>query len=560
MQKWREDFLFFCRNKIYILMMSLTAVFSYGFLITHHTVGIDDTPFAYYFQEGLNAIVGRWFLFLLNKAFHISDFSPFITDFAGVLILMLAVTVWCTLFYSVCRDRVPAWGYLFFSCIFLSSPLISEVYTYYLHNGVSIGYLFTGISLCFFRELTMNLNNRKKCLKLGFGVAAFLFLALGCYESFMVVWLLGVFLVLLTEKYMGIRGKVVISLAAGALAAVTAIILRSVMIQAVIGIFGLGDMRDQAVQRSVTELLGWIFQPGAFAEFAMAVKRSYVMYFAFAYAYYPILIFVAAVGWMVMMALYYTVRRKNGWFLVLTLGSIAASFLLIVVEGKVTLYRSAQFLPIVCGYGTLLFAFAVGGLKGFIPYKKEKGVRGPGIYKICSGAAVFGLCAVLWNQCFDMNRWFYVDWLKYQAAQDTMRQIALKLESDFDTSKTVVFTGTTQPPKSIIEGAYVAYNSKTFFKIKRLTDLLDEHLLEKFHREYGVWVAQTPALSVLGWGVNAFGTDEELVRFFAMHGYELRPNTDAELFDAATVFSMGIPHFPDEGSIVDMGDYIIVHF
>ena len=34
----------------------------------------------------------------------------------------------------------------------------------------------------------------------------------------------------------------------------------------------------------------------------------------------------------------------------------------------------------------------------------------------------------------------------------------------------------------------------------RLTDFVDEHLLEKFYREYGVWVAQTPSLSVLDWG------------------------------------------------------------
>ncbi len=33
-----------------------------------------------------------------------------------------------------------------------SSPLISEVFTYFLHNGIAIGYLCCGISLCCVRE------------------------------------------------------------------------------------------------------------------------------------------------------------------------------------------------------------------------------------------------------------------------------------------------------------------------------------------------------------------------------------------------------------------------
>ena len=153
MKKWKENFLFFCRNRTYLFFLVLTALGSYGFFVTHSSIGIDDTCYAYYFEDGLNVIIGRWFLFLLNRIFHVSDFSPFITDLAGVLILMLAVTVWCTLLRSICEDRVPLWGYVFFSCIFLSCPLISEVYPYYLHNGISTGYLCTAVSLCFFREI-----------------------------------------------------------------------------------------------------------------------------------------------------------------------------------------------------------------------------------------------------------------------------------------------------------------------------------------------------------------------------------------------------------------------
>lgn len=569
--KWIGGIRFFIKNKAYMAFLSLTAALGYGFLVTHQTVGIDDTPYAYYFEEGLNAIVGRWFLYLANKVFHVSDFSPFMTDLAGVLILMAAAVVWCCLLRFVCGDKVPFWGYMFFGCIFISSPLISEVYTYYLHNGVSVGYLCTGISLCFFQELkgllgrggrkqetggrSKETGGRRRLLLTGLGSAVFLWVALGCYESFMIVWLLGVVLMLLTERYMGESPRILLSLVWAAGVAVAAILLRSVMIPAVIAAFGLGGMRDEAVQRSVTEMLAWMFEEGAAAEFAMIVKRFYVMYGVFAYAYYPIRIFVYSAVFMLVFSVWRGVRQRSAWIPALTVGSFGVCFLLAVIEGKATFYRSAQFLPVMCGYGAFLFAYAVWGLKG----SRLAAVRGM-LARAAGGAAFVALCAVLWNQCFDMNRWFYVDWMKYEAAKDTVGRIAQELEKSFDTSKPVVFTGKYEVPRAIIADAYVPYGTEVFFKLKRWTDPVDEHLLEKFYRSYGVWVAQTPELSVIEWGRNAFGDDSELVRFFAMHGYELKPCLETERYSELEVYSLELPCFPETGSIVDIGDCIVVHF
>lgn len=551
LQKWKDCFTALCSSRLYRGALILTALCSYGFFVTHHTVGIDDTPFALYFEEGLNAIVGRWVLFLLNKIFHVAEFVPFIVDLMGVLILMMAVTIWSALLYSICRDRVPQWGYLFFACIFLSCPLLAEVYPYYLHNGVSVGYLCTGISLCFFRELSKETGGRRKVLAEAAGMVFFLFIALGSYESFMIVWLAGIFLVLLTIEYMSIPCRAFRLLSIAALSAVAAVVLRSLMIEGVIQLFGLGYLREKAVQRSAGAILGWLFESGAAAEFTMAVKRFYVMYFVFGYAYYPIKIFVIAAVFIGAYGLYSALRRKNAWIFVLTAGCLISCFLLVPVEGKTTLYRAAQFLPLICGYGAFLAAFAVGR-----PVQMHG--RPDIVGRIMTAVSVFILSAVLWNQCFEMNKWFYVDWLKYESAVNLAEEITMTLKKDFDVSKPVVFIGNYTPPESIIGDAYVKYGTETFFKMKRLTDPIDEHLLEKFNREYGVWVAQTPALSVYEWGVNAFGTDEELARFFAMHGLEIRANTSQEYFAEASEYFLNMPAFPENGSIEDRGEYIIV--
>lgn len=567
MKRWTEIFGKFCRNKLYMVMLALTATGSYGFLIMHQTVGIDDTPYAYYFEEGLVAIVGRWVLFLLNKVIHISDFSPFLMDFAGVLILMAAATAWSVLLYSVLRDKLPMWGYVFFACFLIANPLLSEVFTYYLHNGVAIGYLCSALSLICFREGLLRLAKRRKGEKNIFvkiaqpfgGAVVFLWIAIGCYESFMMVWLLGVLLVLLTERIISLCRGVFASLGIAALVAAAGMVLRSIMIVLVTRGFGLEYLQGEAVQRSLMEMVSWMFEPGAQAEFHMVLKRIFVMYGVFAYAYYPIFIFVMAAAVMLCFAVVRSIQKKDLWIMILTIGCFVASFLLIVIEGKATLYRSAQFLPVICAYGAALLAYAsynfgIGLCRGdrtILPDRVRRGVN---------GVLIAVLSVLLFNQCSDMNQWFYVDYLKYEDAKNTMNQVAYELEKSFDISKPVIFTGTYDLPEGIVEKAYVKYNTPTFYKMKRLADKVDSQLLEKYNREYGVWVAQTPALSVLDWGRYAFDSDAELARFFSMHGHTLQPLMDISLYEEAEVYSLDLPKFPAEGSVVDRGEYIIVHF
>lgn len=103
----------FSENRMYLCILLLTAICAYGYKVTNVTIGIDDTPSLYYFEEGLIAIVGRWVLFLLNKICSIAEFLPFLTDFAAVVLLVIAAIVWSALFYSVFGEKIPMVGYAF---------------------------------------------------------------------------------------------------------------------------------------------------------------------------------------------------------------------------------------------------------------------------------------------------------------------------------------------------------------------------------------------------------------------------------------------------------------
>lgn len=613
MKSWWNEWKQFWNNKYYVLALAFTAIASYGFMITHHTIGIDDTPYAAYFEEGLAAIVGRWVLFLLNKVMHLSDFAPFLTDFVGVLILMAAVTVWCVLLKRIFKDRIPVYGYILFACLFLSNPLISEVYTYYLHNGIAIGYFCSGAALCCFWEGLQRFqeeNKKAKFMSVWLGSAVFLWIAIGCYESFMVVYLVGVCLVLCSnqmvcqrkgkkEPYAVLGSKekeavcevdrgaepkrngklskigkksvpwcdrIIVVLVVAALIGVVALLLRSLMVAGVTAVFGLEGLKEEAVQRSVTELAGWITDEGAAAQIGMIVKRVLVMYGVFACAYYPIAIYVFAAAIIVLVSLWQTIKRRNIWIFLLAIGSFIASYLLIFIEGKATLYRSAQFLPLISAWGLLLLLFGLQEFLGFVHNWKlksslgTKGVPREKVTLVINLLAGMVLAVIIWNQCTDMNQWFYVDYLKYEDAKETMNQVAYELEKNFDTNKPVIFTGTYKLPVSILAETYIPYNSPVFYQMNRLAGVFDEHILEKFYREQGVWVAQTPSLSVMEWARTAFGGDEELVRFFSMHGHSLTAPKDKTLYNIAEQESLNLPSFPEQGSIVDKGEYLIVHF
>lgn len=560
-------------------ILLLTAVCAYGYKVTNVTIGIDDTPSLYYFEEGLIAIVGRWVLFLLNKVITLAEFVPFVTDFAAVILLIAAAIVWTALFYSVFGEKIPVTGYAFFAAVFVSCPLISEVFTYFLHNGIAIGYLSCAVSLCFMREWQLSIRKPRKgsglwekpdcrtVTKLA-AAAVFLWIAMGCYESFMILWLAGLLLLLLSERIClgtertartGERG-VFGTLSGGALAALAAVLLRSLMIVVLTKAFHLEYLQGEAVQRSVTEMLGWMFNPGAFGELVMILKRTFVLYGVFAYAYLPIRIFVLSAVVIAAVTLLRVIRGLDLWSLLLLPAAYFAAFSLLFIEGKATLYRSAQFLPIFCGYGALLFAYAVWQVTTWWEWKTQK----PQNSCICRGVrgiAILVLAVIVWNQCADMTKWFYIDKQKYDAAVKTVDQIALDLEQNFDTSKPVIFTGDYEIPYSMIQDAYVSYGSTTYFKMKRLTDLIDPDLLDKYNRgSKGVWVAQTPALSVIDWGRYAFDSDAELVRFFEMHGHRLVACGDIDRYAEAEEESLNLPEYPQDGYIVDKGDYIIVHF
>ena len=72
-------------------------------------------------------------------------------------------------------------------------------------------------------------------------------------------------------------------------------------------------------------------------------------------------------------------------------------------------------------------------------------------------------------------------------------------------------------------------------------------------------MAETPYLSVLSWGINAFDlTNIELFKFLEMHGHTFVMETDLARYYEAMDEAHTMPSWPKDGYIREMEEYIIV--
>ena len=544
LKKLYGEILFFLRQKLFVIVLAITAVCSYGFAITHESIGVDDTLVGLYLEDGQEVIMGRWTIFLVNKLFHISEFTPFITELAGMLLLLTAVVLFCVLVRRIFGDRIGIAGYTAFAAVFVSFPFISEVWVYYYHDGVDIGYILTALSLLAFQE-GLDQTGRQGLKNLAASML-FIWAAVGCYESFIIFYLLGAVMILF---FRGITGKDRLTfgwlfrkLFLCGCAAAGCIILRTLIRRIIIIVFSLpeADSRNIWYGLQIFQSERWL------QDVFMLLKKYWLVYFVNGAVYFPITVYVISVLVFGSAAVFYTVKKKNGWYFLLFVGMILIPALLTFVEQKAPLYRTCQYMPFFAASAVLL-------LYCLFVQKKVNG----------GGSLVFVIltACLVWNQACESNYIFYTDYRKYEYDKAVLSQIAWNIAEDYGRDVKVVFTGSYYPPYDLIQRYYVDFSSGEFERIALLTDWLDPLLKEKFYGPYGYFFGGEAEYSVISWGLYAFDKPGlEIARFLRMHGYDVEAVTDPELIREAQRYAEDMPAWPAEGSMAAWNGCVIVNF
>ena len=547
MRRLKEDVSYFLQQKIFVILFTLTAIGSYGFAVTHESIGIDDTLVDVYLNEGIEVLMGRWTIYLINKFFYLGEFMPFITELAGVLLLMTAVVLFCVLLRRIFADRIGIGGYTAFACVFISQPFLGGLYLYYYHSGMDVGYVALAISLLLLLESFE--RKGKKFAGCLIGSMLMLWVSVGCYESFVILYIVGLIMILF---FRGLAGRdkpsfLLILKKLGWCAALIAgcMVLRSLIQTILIAVFSI-ESEYIAHSRELNDSLSYFTKGDGLQNAFMLVKKYWLQYFVNAVVYFPVLVYVLSVAVFAAASIFLTVKRKTGSYLLLFLGMVTAPFLLTLVELMPPLYRTCQYMPFFIGCAVLLFYFFCRRLN----WKRY-------------GCAVFAFAAavLVWNHAYEMNRIFYMDYNRYQYEKEVLTDIGKEVTRKYGQGATVIFTGTYQSPYELADYYYVGYSSKEFGWISKLTDWLDPHLKEKAYTPYGYTFAFDMYHSMIEWGMYAFvSPGRELVNFLRMHGYGFQTVSDEALLAKANDFAQYLPKWPREGSIAKMDGYVIIHF
>lgn len=547
----------------YLIIVALAAVFSYGYSIAHFAIGVDDTAMELFFEDGLSVCTNRWTLFFLNRVLHfnIIHWPTWLVESLSVCILVLAFSLWCFLAARALASVgvvLPGWFYGMAAALAVSCPIISEIWVYYFHGGISIGYGFTALAMLLFLQ-SLEHGGRYGFLKiLGSGLC--LATALGCYETMMDCFLIGalfLFMILhaLSDKKSNPKYDIrfLSWMVRGTVALVVSLAVRALMHEILMAAYHLDSMAKYGMN-DYNPVFGDLFQ--AHGALGMLIKRTYLRYFVNGVAYLPIAFLVLSWAIIGSLAIYYAVKRKDPWVAACAPAMVIVPVLSSIVAGKVKAYHSAQFVPLVIMSAFLLCGMAVLHGKG-----APRRILRTGFVVIAVGGILV--------QVKDMNKWFVQDYDKYLETRRIMEDAARELLANYDTEKPVVVVGAALPSDELCREACVPMDSWKYRMIAKLTSF-DPTIKEKYHTDFGGWgysYAESPLLSVLTWARNPFencdlAASQQYTSYWEMIGYDnFTYVPSAEMIEEAerTRESTGMPGYPHEGYIVDNGNMLIIN-
>jgi len=138
----------FNQSKFYWVCIIIATTLSYGFTLTHFSIGVDDEVFHYYFQGHGLLMQGRWGSTILRPLFDSYLFLPFWLDFIALIFIVIGLTLFCGLFQKYSNRRFDDKASAIFSCIAISFPWIAHLFIFMAATlGIGLHLVFVGISL-----------------------------------------------------------------------------------------------------------------------------------------------------------------------------------------------------------------------------------------------------------------------------------------------------------------------------------------------------------------------------------------------------------------------------
>lgn len=126
------------KEKIYYVCLAITILVSYGFELTHFSIGIDDEMFEHYFKKGGLIAQGRVQDYLLSKVININDFLPVWRELIGIILMVVGIMMLGHRIYILSGQNFGIYEETVFACIAISFPYIACSFIFSM-SVISIG-------------------------------------------------------------------------------------------------------------------------------------------------------------------------------------------------------------------------------------------------------------------------------------------------------------------------------------------------------------------------------------------------------------------------------------
>lgn len=542
--EYRQRLEYFLHNRYYMASVLFTAVLCYGYSVVNTTVSIDGLEGSRYIGEGqIMLAAGRFGMKLLAAVLGYGYSTPVYQSCANFLaasFLVLAVLQFCMLFRRIWKDKISMFGYGVFSCLFISYPLINEIWEYTGANVcVAVGYFLSAAagSLLYDVMEKPNLSHNGKIIRVFLAVMGLL-VVVSSYESLVIVYIFTVFTVLsmhqLSVKPLS-TGKVVRRGLYYAAPLAVAVVLRLIIHRFLL------TALDLTPQTGGATTIRWSLLPFDVV-LKDLIKNCILYYGARACLYFPILELVISVGVFALTFGIAIFRVRRPALALTGAGMLLSMFLLSILQGYYSPYRTCQ-----------VFSVLV-ALMGMTVYEWIHCRKQGKILTVLCGAALVLLCL---HQATYLNHLLVLDHQRSQEEANVIRTIGMDLERNFPNYKPVILTGKYSLSQDIQD---------------QVTAKIEEHPLYACFQTKTGWetdstikYVDTNVNSVINWATTAFPESGSLgssvQKLFRYYGFDLLFEVSPELRQEALAYAeeANVPAFPQDGYIVETPEYILVN-
>ncbi len=413
-EEYKKSINYFFKNKAFIITIILITVLSFGFTITNSSVGMDDTAFDRYYQGKEMLAIGRWGSYLVYQILNITEFIPFWIDFIASSIIMLTAVLWCIFLKKNLEDKLPLGAYITFAAVFISFPVINEIFIFENCNiAVMLGSFLASLGIMVFYE------NYTKIHKKGIYIVSALILtfAMSMYEACAQIMLVAIFITAILMIYTN-RDKKIKDIFKYLFSVLGILLVGVILDEIIVKIIYFAGVRASDV---ADKEINW-GQYGILESFEIilvdivcAMKNI---------KYFPVLIFDVASGIGLAISILQSDRKKNWMILVIFIAMFLSNFAISILQLDAVLYRT-------CTSWGLFVAIIVLMVYKFLSE-----------YKITKILACLVIGILVLQQSKTLNQLFYNDYKRYQKDLHIAYDLVYNLEKDYDISKPLVIMGT----------------------------------------------------------------------------------------------------------------------